>query len=437
MTSPQSPSQPNRNTLRDLTESELVVALFRTLVIILVALLPRVSGTGVAYSTAGFAFLVGASVYNLLAAILYWRRLTLPFQRHLMVVLDLTLVTVYIHLGALPKIQLFPLYYLITIVAAIWFKVWGALAVATLASVLHVLLIAASGIQAEAIRELLRQSLTLNIPFLYLVALLSGYLAEAQEHERAGLSEARELIDQYEHELRFSRQIQRLLLAGPVPETQGLELGWRVQPARVHAGGDYFEVLELADGRLGLCIADVAGKSLDAQIRLPLLKYALRAVAPESLSSAHVVARLNTLVYQDLQPDMYVGFCYVVLDPREGTIVYCNAGHAPPLLLAPGRDEPEELQTLGPALGVVADWTYTERRTTLPRSGVLVLYTDGVLDARNDAAQGFGEERLRQFLRDHASLPAKQLANALVDTVNEFERGGKRDDLTVLVARRT
>ncbi|NCO40927.1 MAG: hypothetical protein COY42_17805 [Armatimonadetes bacterium CG_4_10_14_0_8_um_filter_66_14] len=428
--------QPNRGSFRDLAESEIVVALFRTLVIILVALLPRISQTRVVVTDAAFYFLIGASVYNLLTALLYWRRIRFPYQRHVMLLIDLALVTIYLNLGGLPRNQLFPLYFLVTIVAAMWFKVGGAVLVATVASFLHVYLVSTSGLQTEAVLDALRQSLSAGIPFLYLIALLSGYLSEAQEHERSNLVEARELIDQYENEMRFSRQIHRLLLAGPVPETEGLDVGWRVQPARVNAGGDYFDVLKLADGRLGLCIADVAGKSLDAQIRLPLLKYALRAVAPESGSPGYVVTKLNGLVYQDLQPDMYIGLCYAILDLRNGRLDYCNAGHVPPLLSPANGSELRELTTLGPALGVMPDWDYPEAQAEMGEGDTLVMYTDGVLDARDQESEPYGEARFRSLLHDNRSAEARPLANTLVDTVNEFERGGKHDDLTVLVAKR-
>jgi hypothetical protein len=88
-----------------------------------------------------------------------------------------------------------------------------------------------------------------------------------------------------------------------------------------------------------------------AQIRLPLLKYALRAVAPESDSPAEVVSKLNTLVYADLQPDMYIGLCYAIVTPGDGRLVYCNAGHAPPLLAATGMDG-----VTSPAIGPTARW---------------------------------------------------------------------------------
>jgi serine phosphatase RsbU (regulator of sigma subunit) len=111
-----------------------------------------------------------------------------------------------------------------------------------------------------------------------------------------------------------------------------LQLGAIMQPAREFGGGDYFDLIPLEGGRTALCIADVAGKSVRAQARLPLLKYALRALAPLHLEADVLVKRLNETLSPDLQNELFIGLCYIVLDPRAGRLSWCNAGHIAPLL---------------------------------------------------------------------------------------------------------
>lgn len=418
-------------------ESEIVVSIFRALMIILVVVTPRFAlyshTVPQAMGTDAYVLIILAAVYNLLTALTYLRQIDLPFRRQTMIMMDLCFVTVWISISMGEKRDLFPLYDLVTIVSAIWFKVMGSVLTASFASFLYVLVyVTSSPDPLSAVQA----SLTLHIPFLYLVALLSGYVAEAQEWERNRRIETQLLLSDYEREMSMSRDIQKLLLPGHLPEVEGVEVSAMTRLARIVGGGDYYDLIRLNDAKFGVCVADVAGKSIRAQIRLPLLKYALRAVSPIYHNAAAVVTHLNAMVYEDLQPDMFIAICYALFDLRSDTVELCIAGHPPPLHCAQTNPRCYLLPAGGIPLGVDDKAEY--ETVTLPwkPGDVLVFYTDGVNHARNGEGEEFGEERLGEALQRSRWLSTSSLAEALLRRVDEFESGERSDDLTILVVKR-
>jgi sigma-B regulation protein RsbU (phosphoserine phosphatase) len=154
-----------------------------------------------------------------------------------------------------------------------------------------------------------------------------------------------------------------------------------------------------------LCIADVSGKSVRAQARLPLLKYSLRALAPLYKEPEALVKRLNETLAPDLQSELFIGLCYVVLDPRRGQLRWCNAGHIAPLLIssrAPNAkqgDAPSPeitlLETNGPALGPFPEIGYSEEKLPWRPGDRLLMFTDGLSDALSYGGSEDGEEQIR------------------------------------------
>jgi serine phosphatase RsbU (regulator of sigma subunit) len=310
-------------------------------------------------------------------------------------------------------------------------------------------------------------SYAINLVLLFVIGALAGYIAEAQERERERRLERELLIANYQQEIDVSTQIQPLLVSR-FEKNLGLDLGAALQTARGAGGGDYLDAIPLAGGRTLLCIADVAGKSVRAQARVPLLKYSLRALAPLHLQPEDLAARLQTTLLPDLQPELYIALCLVVLDPESETLTWCNAGHIAPLHIRPGMESDKQpemslpapqitaLETTSPALGLFPEIAPVAQTLSWKCGDSVLLFTDGLTDALSFGGATDGEEQVLKLAARLAvpSAPtAAEAAQELVDlataalddepflakhfTLGErlIGSGTHRDDVAVLIAR--
>lgn len=245
------------------------------------------------------------------------------------------------------------------------------------------------------------------------------------------LLEKRQLEDQ----LRLAHQVQSRLLPQAPPALSGWDLAAVYIPSWELAG-DYFDFLPLPDGRLGLVIADVAGKGVPAALIMATFRALLRAHVGSGADVPVVAADLNRLLRSECRPHGFVTCFLGVLDPANGRLTYTNCGHVPPLLVAPSGDG-GELAEGGPVLGVFEKAVYASRETTLVPGSALVLHTDGVVEARRPDGEELGSDRLRALVRAGLPRGAKTAANEVVTAARDFTGApGFEDDFTlVLVAR--
>jgi sigma-B regulation protein RsbU (phosphoserine phosphatase) len=277
--------------------------------------------------------------------------------------------------------------------------------------------------------------LSAQIPFLFLVAMLSGYLAEAWERERQRRFDAQRELEAFRRDRELARSIQELLLPTELPTLPGLDIGFRSRPAKA-VGGDYYDVLQLPHDEVGFCVADVAGKSVPGLLRLPIFKSALRACAHVYRTPGHTLTRLNNILHPELQPEMFISMAYGTLDAHRRKLLYTNAGHVPALFYHAAEGTCELLQPPGIVLGVEPHAVYAEQRVELHPQDCLIFYTDGLLEATGLHGEEFGLERLQALLQDHPAQTAQELADHILSRLAEFEVGDKRDDVTILVVRR-
>jgi sigma-B regulation protein RsbU (phosphoserine phosphatase) len=421
-------------------DAEVVVSLVRTLVVMLALLSPQMLRDP-GYDLRDRSFLLvclAVLTFNIGIGFAAYRRIRLPLIRRLgMTAIDIALATLWVSFtGDESKSELFPLYYLITIVAALWFGVSGALLVAALSTLSYVL---AYFTGSDDVTQALRASLGIHIPFLFLVALSVGYLAQAQEAERRRRAEEQRIRSHLQKEVEMSRDVQKLLIPKRLPAVEGWDLGAKDRPSRQAGGGDYYDMFVLGDGKVAICIADVMGKSLNAQSRLPMLKYALHALVMQNLPPEQVVSHLNTLLHDALYPDMPITLSYAVLDASERRLTLCNAGHLPLLLLS-RHGALQRLHPEAPMLGLFHPndpryQPYHSATCSLQPGDLLVFYTDGVVEARNPQREEFGEERLCEIIARQSDQPAQVIADSIVREVNAFERSRHLDDVTVVVAK--
>jgi sigma-B regulation protein RsbU (phosphoserine phosphatase) len=249
---------------------------------------------------------------------------------------------------------------------------------------------------------------------------------ENQDHKEIALQ-----FHLQEREVAEARSIQQGLLPKSIPQQAGYEIAGAWQPAQ-SVGGDYYDVLEFGEGRLGLCIADVAGKGLPAALLMSNLQAAVRGLASPALSPDGLCARLNSLVCHNTGNDRFITFFYAQLDGPARLLQYTNAGHNAPILVH--RDGAHErLEAGGGVLGVFPHQTFAAGAAQLAPGDRVILFTDGVTEACDTAGEEFGDARLLHLLQEHRAATASALQEKILAGAGEFSQGHWHDDATLLV----
>jgi serine phosphatase RsbU (regulator of sigma subunit) len=251
-------------------------------------------------------------------------------------------------------------------------------------------------------------------------------------HEREAEARLRERVEQ---ELRTARRIQESLLPKALPALDGWHIATCYQPAR-EVGGDFYDFIELGDGRLGIVIGDVTDKGIPAALVMATTRSMLRAVAVQPATSpGEVLARVNALLCADLPPSMFVTCFYSILEPATGWLRYANAGQDLPYLRR-ADGSVGELHARGMPLGLMPDMAYEEAGTALALGDAVLFYSDGLVEAHNPAREMFGFPRLKALLGEDASTasPIAFLLRELADfTRPDWEQ---EDDITLVALRR-
>lgn len=205
---------------------------------------------------------------------------------------------------------------------------------------------------------------------------------------------------------------------------------------RYEIGGDYYDHIGLADGRLGLVVADVSGKGTLAAMTLTTFRAILRTQVEGEPEPVRTAAAANLLLRDRVGPTEYVTAVYGVLDPSTGVFAYSNCGHSPPLLVR-GDGRVSKLTTGGPPLGLLASARYLAGELTVEPGDALVLFTDGVVEAEGPGGEEFGTDRLADVVRTFREQPSARIVAEVVRETEGFTgSGGYADDFTVLVLRR-
>lgn len=237
-----------------------------------------------------------------------------------------------------------------------------------------------------------------------------------------------------EQELAVARRIQQDLLPKSMLPAVGLEVVGANHPC-FEVGGDYFDYFPLADGRIALAIADVAGKGVGAALLMSNLQAILRSECARGTAVPQVPTQANRQLMESLAGNSkFVTFFYGALDPVARRLYYSNAGHNPPLVVrADGRIE--ELASGGLILGVFPLAEYEEGTVDLESGDVVVLFTDGVTEAESRHGL-YSDERLQELLRRERGRSAKEIAEAILSDVDAFSHGRHQtDDVTVVVVK--
>jgi sigma-B regulation protein RsbU (phosphoserine phosphatase) len=241
--------------------------------------------------------------------------------------------------------------------------------------------------------------------------------------------------ERLETEVQLARQIQQTFIPQALPKYSTWQLAARWRTAR-QVGGDFYDVIELRNGKLGLFIADVADKGVPAALFMALTRTLVRAAVNESFSPVEALRRVNDQLLPDTQQGMFVTAVYGVLDLERGDFTYVNAGHNPPFWVR-ANGEVEKLARTAMALGAVEQPEMSERTISLTAGDRLFMYTDGLTEAFSPSGDMFGEGRLTDVLGSLKEEPAEKILALVEDRLNEFsDTVPPADDLTMLVVRR-
>ena len=239
-----------------------------------------------------------------------------------------------------------------------------------------------------------------------------------------------------EQELRVARQIQQALLPKDLPRFPGYELSGYYQPAR-EVGGDFYDFLELEDGRLGVVVGDATGHGVPAALVMANTQSVLRAVAQrEGFTPGQALVEANEVLFTYIPPNMFVTCFYAILEPESATFRYANAGHDPPYVRR-GDDHAEELRARGMPLGLMAGMGYEEQEASLGEGESVLFYSDGLVEAHNPGGQMFGFPGLRALVADHGEDGS--LGDFLMEELYSFvgEDWEQEDDITLLTLQRS
>ncbi|MBI3951403.1 MAG: PP2C family protein-serine/threonine phosphatase, partial [Acidobacteria bacterium] len=237
-----------------------------------------------------------------------------------------------------------------------------------------------------------------------------------------------------EEQLRIARDVQLSLLPKAAPRLDGLDIAGLNIPSE-DIGGDYFDFIPIVEGHLGVVVADVAGKGIPASLIMAGFRAFLLSEIRNNYAIRTIFAKVNNLLYESLKEYQFVTAFYGVLDVARRRFTYSNAGHHPAILLrADGQQR--HLKSGGPVLGMFEGTTYNERFMDLAPGDILLLYTDGLVEAQNQAGEMFGRERLEQFARANAHLNAHESCEAIYAEMRRFtEEECLTDDTTIVVIK--
>ena len=237
-------------------------------------------------------------------------------------------------------------------------------------------------------------------------------------------------------EFQLARDIQKAFLPEKVPQPAGWEIAVRWRPAR-QVGGDFYDFIQLPDGRLGFVIADVSDKGIPAALYMTVTRTLIHATAKEKLTPAQTLLKVNRLLVDSSPQGFFITTFYGILEKASGLFEYTNAGHNQPILINKEQSTFSLLEKGGMPLGVTPDLKIENRSLTIGKKETLILYTDGVTEAQSPDGKLYGMSHFEKFLLGSNITDMNELLNSLDKNILIFQKGfPPTDDLTVIALHR-
>lgn len=255
--------------------------------------------------------------------------------------------------------------------------------------------------------------------------------------ENAELLEVAKREAELSRDLEIARQVQQKLFPKELPTSPDWEFAGICRPARA-VGGDYYDIFEVASGKVILALGDVSGKGLGASLLMADVHAAIRSLAVILTNRlTELIEELNHRLLSETAPEDYLTLFLGLLDLDSGELRYIDCGHPPPILIRHQEKRQEKLTRGGPILGILDNNAYEQGNCKLDKGDVLVIFSDGVTEATNNQEEMFEEKRLLQLLSDTSGPDASALLESILKSVDGFTAQAEQaDDISVVVVRR-
>ncbi len=265
-----------------------------------------------------------------------------------------------------------------------------------------------------------------------LLAIMASQSAQIVENAR--LYEQEKSLFRVQEEMRLASSIQLDLLPKSAPVIGGYEIAARTIPAK-SVGGDFFDFIQLPNGRLGISLGDVSGKGMPAALLMAHIQANVRSQAKMHTTPQNSIAGMNELVCQSISEGKFATLFYGILDPIQNCITYCNAGQDFPLLFSGSACE--ALKCGGIPVGMFSPFAYEEAVVELKTGDILLIYSDGIAEAWNTADEPFGEEKIKTVIVKHREKSANAIIDHLIkDVENHAATMPQADDMTIVVVKK-
>jgi sigma-B regulation protein RsbU (phosphoserine phosphatase) len=235
-------------------------------------------------------------------------------------------------------------------------------------------------------------------------------------------------------ELEEGRAVQKALMPEAIPDVNGWDIWLYTKPAN-DVGGDLLDFLKLSEDKVCISVGDVAGKGLSAALLMAKLQSTIRAIVPDYNTLMEFGQKLNWIFCRDSLPKLFASLVYIELDIVSGKVKILNAGHLPPLIIR--NNVVEKLKIKSPALGLISKAIFNEQVVQINYKDYLVVYSDGLTEARNEQGEFFGDKRLEQLLSGIQDLSSKNAGETILSMVDNFiGKASTHDDLTLAILKK-
>ncbi|MFZ0390364.1 MAG: GAF domain-containing SpoIIE family protein phosphatase [Calditrichia bacterium] len=253
--------------------------------------------------------------------------------------------------------------------------------------------------------------------------------------ENARLYQEEQNAIRYREEMRLAQEIQFRLLPSAPPKIPGYQIAATSIPAKV-VGGDYYDFIPIDENQLVFSLGDVSGKGIPAALLMANLQATLRGQTGAGIACSACIRKSNSLIHQSTASNKFATLFYGILDFSKNEITYCNAGHDFPFLFQKNGSL-TRLNSGGIVVGFLPDFEFRQEKVLVEPGSVLVIYSDGLPEAMNDAEDDFGEKRLEEVIRQNIEKEAVQLVDIILQEVNVFAGNEPQmDDKTIMVIKR-
>jgi len=266
-----------------------------------------------------------------------------------------------------------------------------------------------------------------------LMTIIAGQSAQVIENAR--LYDEEQKLFRMQEEVRLAAKIQFDLLPKTPPRISGYDIAGTSLPAQ-SVGGDYFDFIPCNGDRLAICLGDVTGKGLPASLLMANLQATIRGQTLADAAAKMCLTRANNLLCQSTDKCNFITFFYAILNHQNHQLTYANAGHNPPWIISANKTH-RPLDCRGLVLGIRDHVAYEEETVALETGDLLVIYSDGIVEAMNSWQEEFGDERLLDVVKQNYEKPASVVVEKIVQAVKQHAgKAPQSDDITLVVVKR-